>query len=309
MDDKTILINKSEISLTHLDKVLFPTTKLIKQINKQELIDYYQAIAPMILPYLKNRALSLLRFPDGITGQKFFQKNTPDYFPVWIKRHKVNLKTIDKFDLYTICNNLETLVYLANYVCVPHIWLSCCDKLDEPNRLIFDLDPAEPQDFEQVRLLALKLHDFLVKLGLKPFALLTGSHGMHVLVPIKRTKNFDEVRAFAKQVAQVFVKQEPDLYTLEAKKEKRENRLFIDILRNSFGATSVAPYAVRDKPGAPIATPITWQEVQDPQLSSQKYHINNIFDYLKHTPQAWPDFEKLAVSLTEPIKKLAKIKY
>lgn len=307
MVNQVILINKHELNLTNLDKVLFPATNTSKQITKQALIDYYQAIGPYMLPHLKNRALSLLRFPDGITGKQFFQKNTPDYFPAWIKRVKVGLKTIDKFDLYTICNNLETLVYLANYVCVPHIWLSCYDKLDEPNRLIFDLDPASPKDFEDVRLLALKLHDFLTSLGLKPFALLTGSSGMHVVVPIKRTKNFEQVRLFAKTIAQRLVKQAPDLYTLESKLEKRQDRVFIDILRNSFGATSVAPYAVRDKPGAPVATPITWQAVQASGLSSQKYQITNIFDYLVQTPQPWHDFEKAAVSLTEPIKKLNKL--
>ena len=304
LSDKSLIINKHELQLTNLDKVLFPKSK----ITKFDLIDYYQKMAPVILPFMQNRALSLWRFPDGIDGKKFFQKNVPDYFPVWIKRVQVNLKTIDKFDLYSVCNNLETLIYLANYVCVPHIWLSKIDKLDFPDRLIFDLDPVNSDQFEQVRILALKLNDFLHKLGLKSFALLTGSTGMHVIVPIKRTKGFEEVRLFAKQVAQIFVKQAPDLYTLEANILKREERVFIDILRNSFGATAVSPYALRDQEGAPVATPISWDEVQDQKLSSQRYNIGNIFEKLAAELNPWPNFEKAAVSLVEPIKKLAKIR-
>jgi bifunctional non-homologous end joining protein LigD len=304
MTHQIIVINKHELELTNLNKILFPKIN----ITKQALIEYYQKIAPVMLPWLHNRALSLFRFPDGIDGQKFFQKNTPDYFPTWVKRLKVTLKTIDKFDLYSVCNNLETLIYLANYVCVPHVWLSKIDKLDWPDRLIFDLDPGQKEGFEQVKALALELNIFLSKLGLKPFVMLTGSTGMHVIVPIKRTKNFEEVRLFAKQVAQLFVKKNPDLYTLEMNVAKRQERVFIDILRNGFGATAVAPYAVRDKEGAPVATPINWQEVEESNLSSQRYNINNIFKKLEHEPQPWPNFDKAAVSLTEPIKKLAKIK-
>ena len=294
---------KHEFELTNLDKVLFPKSK----ITKSNLIDYYKQIAPYMLPFVANRALSLYRFPDGIDGQKFYQKNTPDYFPAWIKRAKVALKTIEKFDLYTVCNNIETLVYLANYVCVPHVWLSKVDKLEFPDRLIFDLDPSDKHGFEQVRLLALELHEFLNKLGLKSFAMLTGSSGMHVIVPIKRTKIFDETRLFAKNVAQFFVKQNPDKYTLEMSVEKRAGRVFIDTMRNGFGATAVAPYAVRDQEGAPVATPITWQEVGDPKLSSQRYNIGNIFDKLKHEPNPWHNFEKAAISITDAVKKLAKI--
>lgn len=302
--NKAMIVNKHELELTNLDKILFPKTK----ITKQALIEYYQQIAPVMLPWLHNRALSLFRFPDGIDGQKFFQKNTPDYFPTWVKRLKVTLKTIDKFDLYSVCNNLETLIYLANYVCVPHIWLSKIDKLDFPDRLIFDLDPGKKNGFGQVQILAQELNVFLDKLGLKSFAMLTGSTGMHVIVPIKRTKTFEEVRLFAKQVAQRFVKQHPDLYTLEINVAKRQERVLIDILRNGFGATAVAPYAVRDKEGAPVATPISWHEVEEPDLNSQRYNIHNIFKKLDHDPHPWPNFEKAAVSLTESIKKLAKIK-
>lgn len=297
------IINKRRLELTNLDKVLFPRSK----ITKLALIEYYEKIAPIMLPWLHNRALSLFRFPDGIDGQKFFQKNTPDYFPTWIKRLKVALKSIDKFDLYSVCNNLETLIYLANYVCVPHIWLSKIDKLDFPDRLIFDLDPGK-NGFEQVRILALELNHFLRKLGLKPFAMLTGSTGMHVIVPIKRTKNFDEVRAFAKEISQLLVKKNPDLYTIEMNITKRKERVFIDVLRNGFGATSVAPYAVRDKEGAPVATPISWDEVGEQGLSSQRYNIHNIFKKLENQPHPWSDFNQAAISLTESIKKFAKIK-
>ena len=301
---KIITLNKHEITLTNLAKILFPKSG----ITKLALVEYYQQIAPQMLPFMHDRALSLLRFPEGVAGQKFFQKKTPDYFPTWIKRARVALKTIDNFDEYSVCNNLETLVYLANYVCVPHLWLSKIDKLNYPNRLIFDLDPGTKDSFAQIQTLALALHQFLLILGLKPFAMLTGSSGMHVVVPIKRTKDFEAVRSFAKSVALLFVKQNPDLYTLEIRIEQRKERVFIDTLRNSYGATAVAPYAVRDQEGAPVATPITWDEVADAGLASQRYNLNNIFAKLATAPNPWLDFEKSAVSLTESIKKLAKIK-
>ncbi len=302
MSDKTIIINQRELNLTNLEKVLFPESG----ITKQDVIDYYQKIALHILPYLHNRALSLLRFPDGILAEKFFQKNKPAFFPAWIKSIAVPLKTIDKFDNYMVCNNLESLIYLANYVCVPHVWLSYYDKLNYPNHLIFDLDPSEKQDFTQVRLLSLKLHDFLHKLGLSSFAMLTGSRGMHVLVPIKRNKTFEQVRLFAKQVAQVLVNQNPDLYSIEFNINKRQDKILIDTLRNSYGATAVAPYAVRDKAGAPVATPISWQLVHDNKLSSQRYNIRNIFNYLAQEPNPWVNFNQMAVTLTEPMKKIKK---
>lgn len=303
MSEQVIIINDHELVLTNLDKLLFNKAK----ITKLDLINYYRKMGEQMLPFMCNRALSLLRYPDGILGNKFFQKNTPDYFPKWIKRVRVALKTIDQFDDYMICNNLESLVYLANYVCVPHAWLSLYDKLDYPNKIIFDLDPANAQDFNQVRLLSLELNSLLNKLGLKSWAMLTGSTGMHVIVPIKRNKPFNEVRLFAKNVASLLVKQNPDLYTLELNMAKRQDRVFIDILRNSFGATAVVPYAVRDKEGAPIATPISWQEVQDPKLSSQRYHLQNIDKYLAQNISPWPNYDQGLSTLTEPIKKLNKI--
>lgn len=303
MSEKVVVINDHELVLTNLDKILFPKAK----ITKLDLINYYIKMGAHMLPFMQNRALSLLRYPDGVLGQIFFQKNTPDYFPKWIKRVRVSLKTIDQFDDYMICNNLESLVYLANYVCVPHAWLSLYDKLDYPNKIIFDLDPANTQDFNQVRLLSLELNSLLTRLGLKSWAMLTGSTGMHVVVPIKRNKPFNDVRMFAKDVASLLVKQNPNLYTLELNIAKRQDRIFIDTHRNSFGATAVVPYAVRDKEGAPIAMPISWQEVQDPMLDSQRYHLKNIDHYLAQELSPWPDYDQGLSTLAEPIKKLNKL--
>lgn len=303
MVDQVLKVRKREIVLTNPDKILFPKSK----ITKADFVDYYTQIAQTMVPFIKGHLLTMLRFPDGIDEQKFFQKQVPEHFPDWVARVPVPLKTIKKTDDYVLCNDPETLVYLANYVCVPHMWLSCFDKLDLPDRIVFDLDPANKKGFNVARVLALRLQKILNDLGLEAFPMLTGSSGMHVIVPIKRTKPFDEVRVFAQSVAQLLVDEYPKLYTLEMSVAKRGTRVFIDTLRNSFGATSVAPYAIRDKEGAPVATSISWDEVHDSKLSSQRYNYQTIFKKLAHEPDPWANFAKSAVSLTEPIKQLAKI--
>lgn len=289
--------------LTNFDKILFPQRKL----SKNDLINYYLSIAPYILPLIKDHPISMFRFPDGTAGEKFFQKKIPSFFPQWIKRVKVphRLTHESAYDFYPLCNDKATLAYLANYVCVPHAWLSRQDKLDYPDRLIFDIDPGAKTSFTIVRKVALWLKDFLLSLGLIPFAMLTGSRGMHIVVPIKRTHTFDEVRDFTRQIATIAAERYPKIITTEVQIHKRLGRLFIDYLRNGYGATSVAPYAVRDQPNAPVATPISWDEVADKKLHAQRYTIKNIFRKLEKDPDPWEHFKVSAVSITKPKKKLA----
>ena len=179
------------IETTHEDKILFPP-----DIPKQALIDYYQNIAPLMLPHIKNRLVTMLRYPSGIDGEGFYQKDAGDYFPAWIKTHPVKKQGGGSTN-YVVCANAATLVYLANQgVITPHVWLSRLPKLDYPDRMIIDLDPSG-DDFTLVRTTALKLREILEELELPSFAMTTGSRGIHVMVPLKKAESFDEVAAFA----------------------------------------------------------------------------------------------------------------
>ena len=273
------------------DKILFPKSG----ITKGELIDYYEEIAPIMLPYIKNRPLTMHRFPDGIGHEGFYQKDASDYFPDWIKRAPIEKKE-GGITEYVVCQNAATLVYLANQGCItPHVWLSKVDKLDVPDRMIFDLDPTE-DDFSAVKKGAQLLKELLDSLGLPSVVMTTGSRGLHVLVPLKRTTPFDVVREYALTIAQHLVVLHPEQFTVQLRKEKRESKLFIDYLRNASTATSVAPYAVRAKEGAPVATPLFWHELG--RISTaQAYTIKNIFRRLGKQDDPWNGVMKSAVSL------------
>lgn len=273
------------VTITNPDKLLFPDG-----ITKGDLIEYYATIAPIMLPYLKDRALMMHRFPDGITGESFYQKDASSYFPRWIKQAQVPKE--GGYNNYVVCQNKATLVYLANQACItPHVWLSRVDNLNYPDKMIFDLDPSS-HDFQLVCHIALRLKEILESVKLHPYAMTTGSHGIHVTVPLDRTCSFEEVKAFALQCARRLLEKEPEHVTIEIRKDKRQGRVFIDTLRNQYGSTAVAPYAVRAHPGAPIATPLYWEELLDKSLSSQTYTIKNISSRLRQSP--WKSFKRYA---------------
>ncbi len=263
------------VDITNKEKILFPKSK----ITKEEYVLYYKKIAKKILPFIKDRPLTLKRFPNGIQGEKFFQKKVMDYYPKWIKTISVKRegKTPIKMPVIT---NLDSLLYIANQVGELHPWLSKIDKLDYPDRLIFDLDP-EKNSFYKVIDAAKDLKKLLDTLKLPSFLMTTGSKGIHVIVPIKREKTFDEVRAFAKKVATYLATLYPTKYTIETRKAKRKKRVFIDYLRNSFAQTAVSAYSIRAIESAPIATPITYQELNN-NLNAQTFNVRNIFKRSKN---------------------------
>ncbi|PKN03191.1 ATP-dependent DNA ligase, partial [Candidatus Dependentiae bacterium HGW-Dependentiae-1] len=225
--------------------------------------------------------------------------------PAWITREPI-AKQDGGVVNYVVCNNAATLVYLANQLSLTqHIWLSRIDKLNDPDKLIFDLDPsAKKIDFSLVRTKAKQIKTVLEELGLVPFVMTTGSRGLHVVVPLKRTHDFDTVRAFARDVAEYLVRQDPKNLTIEMRKEKRGTKIFIDYLRNAYGQTGVAPYSVRAKEGAPVATPISWPEIDKSSLRSDCYTIKNIFARLETVGDPWQGMHRSARSLTSAQKKI-----
>lgn len=297
-----IIINNRTIKISNYNKVLFPENK----ITKKDLITYYLKIAPLMLQFFKDRPLSMERFPNGIYGQSFFQKDAFDYFPSWIERFNVPKKE-GGVTHYVICQNTETLLYLVNLACITfHLWLSKIHKIYFPDRLIFDLDPPSVDFFLLVKKTAKQFKLILESLGLRPYLMTTGSKGLHIVVPLEGTMPYTLVKKFAYGCALLLLKSNPEELTLEYRKENRDTKLFIDIYRNQFLATAVAPFSVRPKPNAPIATPIGWEELDNEDLSSQSFTINNIFSRLNIIDNPWPDFHK-PQSLAQPITKLVHI--
>jgi bifunctional non-homologous end joining protein LigD len=295
-----IKVGSRTIEVANLDKVMFPD----EGITQGALMDYYRRIAETMLPYMKGRPLTMQRFPDGIGDGGFYQKEAPDYFPDWIRRVSIEVKGEGQEQPQVICDDVATLVYLVDQGCItPHVWLSRADKLTHPDKLTFDLDPPD-DDFELVRSAAQSLREVLEGVGLLPFVMTTGSRGLHVVVPLDRSADFDTVRSFAKDLAGVLAEREADRLTTKVRKDKRGNRLFLDYLRNSYGQNTVAPYAVRAKPGAPVATPLDWDELSDSNLHSQTYTMQNIFRRLSQKEDPWKEMMRHARSLSEPRRQL-----
>jgi bifunctional non-homologous end joining protein LigD len=192
-----------------------------------------------------------------------------------------------------VLSNIETLIYIVNQGCItPHIWLSRVEHLHTPDRIVFDLDPAPDTKFFRMRAVAIHLKKILEDHSLKPFLMTTGSRGLHIIVPICPEHTFDVVRQYALSLAELLVKEYPHEVTTQVHKQKREDNIFIDILRNGFGATAVMPFAIRPLPGAPIATPIFWHELM--KVTPQKYTLKNIFRRLGRVNNPWEKMESSA---------------
>lgn len=303
MNDKTIEVDSQKISLSSLDRLMFPGEGL----TKADVVDYYLRMADTMLVHMVRRPLTMHRFPDGIDGSGFYQKEAPDYFPPWINRVLIEVEGEGQEQEQITCENAATLVYLANQNCVtPHIWLSRTDSLRHPDKMIFDLDPPQ-DDFDIVRQAALDLHDMMQEVGLPSFLMTTGSRGLHVVTPLDGSAGFDAVRAFARELAEALAARHPHRLTTEQRKAQRRGRLFLDYLRNSYAQNSVAPYSLRAKPGAPVATPIDWDELEDTQLTSRRYTFRNIFRRLGQKEDPWREFGRHGVSLDEPRSRLREL--
>lgn len=300
---KEVKVGKYLIEISNEDKVLFPKANL----TKKDLADYYQKIGKRMIFFTKDRPISMVRYPNGIGKNGFYQKNAEDYFPKWIRTKKIK-KQIGGFVNYVVINNVATLVYLANLACIaPQLWLSRIDKLDYPDRMIFDLDPSI-KSFKVVQKGSLLIQKKLEEFGLESFPMITGSRGIHVVVPLKRKYNFDYVHEFAKDFAKLMQNLHPDIFTIEMRKKSRKDLVFIDFLRNAFGQTAVAPYAVRPIGGAPVATPLSWPEIEKSSLKPNQYTIKTIFKRLKQLKlDPWKDINKSAQLLNKARKELDKI--
>jgi bifunctional non-homologous end joining protein LigD len=301
MHDQIAVVEDRTVKLSNPQKILFPAAGL----TKADLIDYYRRVAPAILPHLAGRPLSFERYPEGIGAEGFMQKNASDYFPSWIRR--VRLAKQDGVVDHVVAKDPATLIYLANQACITfHVWLSRTDRVDQPDRMVFDLDPSD-DDFGKVRWAAREARALLEELGLQPFLQVTGSRGLHVWVPLDRSADFDQVRQFASEVAERLAARRPRELTTAQRKAKRGDRVFLDVARNAYAQTAVAPYSVRARPQAPIATPIEWVELEDSRLGPQRYTIRNIFRRLARKRDPWAEIERHARPLHAAQERLAAL--
>lgn len=300
MSEQTVEIDGHEIALSSQDKVLFPDCG----ITKGDLVDYYRRIAEVALPHWRDRPASMQRFPDGIGEEGFFQKAVPDNFPEWIDRQRLRKEggSIEQ----VLVNDAATAVYLANQGCITlHLGLSRVDQIERPDRLILDLDPSD-DDFTAVQDAARRTRALLDELELPSFVQTTGSRGLHVVVPLDRSAEFDAVHDFGHRVAACLAERHPQQLTVEQRKAARRGRVFLDYLRNAYGQTSVAPYSVRARPGAPVATPLDWPEALAKGLTPRAYTIRNIFQRLGQKDDPWAGIAAAAVSLETATRRLER---
>jgi bifunctional non-homologous end joining protein LigD len=297
-DARDVQAGEITVRLSHPGKVLFPDA----DVTKAELADYYLTVADTMLPHLRARPIAMERYPDGISGQRIFQKDVPAYFPTWV--HRVTVKKQEGTLEQVVCENSATLVYLADLACItPHAWLSRIDRPDHPDQLIFDLDPAG-DDFAAARAAALAVRALLDELDLPSFVKTTGQRGIHVTVPLDRSAGFDAVRAFARDVARELVARHPSQLTLEQRKDHRGGRLYLDLMRNGYAQTAVPPYAVRARPEATVATPLDWEELGDPSLQPAWFTLRTVPNRIATKPDPWAGMAEEARNLAGAGKRI-----
>jgi bifunctional non-homologous end joining protein LigD len=293
-DELSLRVGRRVLRITHPGKILFPDDG----VTKKELVTYYERVAAWMLPHVRGRPVAMERYPDGIDKPGFFQKDASPYFPEWIETATV--KKADGIVRHVICNDAATLMYLAGQACVtPHVWLSRADKLAYPDQMVFDLDPSGAS-FDTVKSTAASLKAVLDDFDLPAFVKTTGSRGLHVVVPLKRTEPFDEVRAFARELASLVVSQAPRQRTLELAKSRRRGRVFVDTNRIGYAQTMAPAYAVRARRGAPVSCPLDWSELHEAGLRPDGATIRNVFARLETTGDPWRDFWRHGASLRGP---------
>ena len=293
----TIRAGRRSVEIPRPHKVLFPGG-----ITKADLARYYERVAGAMLHHIAGRPLNLERYPDGIGGQRIIQQHASQHFPEWIGRVEVPAKkgTVE----HVVARDAATLVYLAGQACITfHRWLSRSDRLDRPDQLVIDLDPSGGKPAE-VRRAALSFRGLLRELGLEPWAMTTGSRGYHVVAALQRRADHDTVREFARGVAELAASREPRVFTNEQRKAKREGKILIDIMRNAYAHTSVAPYSVRPRPSAPVATPLRWEELEDRATRPDRWTLATVPERLERDGDPWRQMARGAKSLTAAHKRL-----
>ena len=272
------------------DKVLYPQPG----ITKADVVEYYRDVAELMMPHLQDRFLTLHRFPNGVGEEGFYQQSRPDHFPDYVGGKSAPTADGERRVEHVIAGTEAALVYLADQAALAlHGWLSRADKLHHPDRIVFDLDPAD-EGFAAVLDSARLLHEVLQIAGLEPFVMTTGSRGLHVVAPLDRSITFRKSRSIAKDLAACVAGREPERFTLEQRKKARKGRLYLDISRNAYGLTAIVPYSLRAVEEAAVATPLRWSDLETGELTPRRFHLRNIRRRLGQIDDPWSDFADAA---------------
>jgi bifunctional non-homologous end joining protein LigD len=284
--------------ITHPEKLLFPDDG----ITKAELAKYYETIAPVMLPHLRGRPVTMERYPNGIDEKGFIQKDVSKGFPEWLERVEVPKKAGSSH--YPLASDVRSLLWMTNQNSItPHVWTSRVPDLLHPDLCVFDLDPSQ-DDPKALRAAALQVRALLEELGLRSWLKTSGSKGFHIVVPLDRKAAFDVVYEFSGAVGAVLVKHDPEHLTQEFIKADRAGRILVDTGRNGFGATFAAPYAVRPKPGAPVSAPCAWTELEDGSVLPQTFGLRAMAARIADVGDLWDDLGFSGQSLNVPLRKV-----
>jgi bifunctional non-homologous end joining protein LigD len=287
--------------ITHPEKVLFPDDG----ITKGDLAAYYEVMAPVVLPHLRRRPLTMERYPSGIGKKGFWQKDVSKGFPDWLQRVEVPKK--DGVVHYPLVTDARSLMWVTNQNTITqHVWTSRAPDLWHPDICVFDLDPAT-DDQAPVRAAALELRDLLAELTLTSWVKTSGSKGFHVVVRLDGRTPVDEVARFVHAVGSLFVTRAPDRLTQEFSKVDRRGRIYVDTGRNGYSATFAAPYTVRARRGAPVSAPCTWEEIERGDVSPTSFTLRNMPERVARVGDLWSGLRRAGRSLNVPLDKLRQL--
>lgn len=293
-------VGKRKIELSNLEKVLYPDDQIIKA----EIIQYYLKAGPTILSHVKGRALSLIRYPNGIYGEQFFQKNRPEWSPDWIEYVTLGKEKKN----YILATEEASLVWLANLACLEmHQMHSHNPHFDKPDYIVFDLDPPDGYPFTGVVEIGLDLKEHIEGFGYHPFVKTTGRKGLHIVLPIEVKWTFDQAFEAAQAIAKPFVDKNKEKTTLHIKKEARKGKVLVDIYRNRGSQTIVSPYSVRGLPSAPVSMPLSWETLTE-VTDLKEFNIHTVPDYIKKEGDAWDGIRAYATNLHTQRQQKKQIK-
>ncbi len=297
-----VSIADRKVRLTNVDKVLWPE----EGVTKGDVIDYYRRIAPFILPYLKDRPEALHRFPDGISGEAFYQKNVGHQVPPWVRTTAIRTEAGGKETVFLLCQDEATLIYMANLGCIEiNPWHSRIDHLDLPDFVVFDLDPLDISFREVVRA-AVVTRDVLSEIGVECYCKTSGATGLHIYVPLGANYSYEQSAQFARLINLLVHGRLPETTSLERDPRRRPAKVYLDYLQNRRGQTLVAPYSIRPRKGAPVSTPLLWREV-DEHLDPGMFTINSTLDRLQQTGDLWQGVLGPAIDMSECLSRLHSI--
>ncbi|MEC3976704.1 non-homologous end-joining DNA ligase [Amycolatopsis sp. H20-H5] len=293
-------MDPDEIRTSNPDKLFYPADGL----TKSDVVDHYRTVAEVMVPHLRGRPLTLRRYPHGIEGQTWFQKEASSHFPDWVRveeipqHHSASVR-------HVLCEDAATLVYLANQAVVEfHIWTSTVDALEKPDLVVIDIDPPEGVTVKELRGIARGASQVYEAIGLTPYLQATGGRGFHVVAPLDATAGHDVVRALARGAAELLVRADPDQMTVAQRKDRRGHRVFLDTNRNGYAQTFAAPYSLRARPGAGVATPLDWAELT--RAKPDGWNPRKLKQRLARKEDPWLDMRAHAASATKALELLRR---